>query len=145
MRAVLVSLARRGGMVHFLAEVAAGLAPMTELAVIVAAQARTDYLPSAIDQVRIDTGSNRLGSAARLLSPLTWYRLGTEIRRLGPEVVHIVGVHEWNPLVAILCRAQGIPLIYTVHDPEAHPGTPWAMRLGDWLTSRLASKLVALK
>ena len=46
--------------------------------------------------------------------------------------------------MAILCRFQGVPLVYTVHDPESHPGAPWTIRVGDWITLRLANKLVTL-
>jgi glycosyltransferase involved in cell wall biosynthesis len=144
MKIVLVSLARRGGMVHFLAEVAEGLAKFAHVAVIVSSQASLDYLAPSVEKVALDTGTGRLGSLARLFSPITWYRLAGNIRTLRPDVVHLTGAHEWNPLVAILSKLQGRPLVYTVHDPESHPGAPWAIRLGNWLTSRLATKKVTL-
>jgi glycosyltransferase involved in cell wall biosynthesis len=144
MRIVLVSLARRGGMVHFLAEVSEGLAKFAHVAVIVSSQASLDYLSPGVEKVALDTGTGRLGSLARLFSPITWCRLAGNIRALRPDVVHLTGAHEWNPLVAVLCKLQGLPLVYTVHDPESHPGAPWAIRFGNWLTSRLASKMVTL-
>ncbi len=144
MRVALVSLARRGGMVHFLAEIANGVASIAHVAAIVSAEAETDYLDPRIDRVRVQTGRSRLESVVRFLSPATWLRLAVLIKGLRADVVHIAGVHEWNPLIAILCKLQTIPLVYTVHDPEAHPGSPWAIRLADRLTARLADKLVAL-
>ena len=144
MKVALVSLARRGGMVHFLAEIAGGLAPIADVAAIVSAQAALEYLPASVARVAVDTGRDGLESVARLLCPATWIQMAALIRGVHADVVHIAGVHQWNPLIAILCRMQAIPVVYTVHDPAPHPGSPWTIRLGDWLTARLADKLVAL-
>jgi glycosyltransferase involved in cell wall biosynthesis len=144
MRVALVSLARRGGMVHFLAEIAGGLAPLAEVTAIVSTHAELTYLPAEVVRVNVETGSSRLGSLARLINPVTWLRFNGRLRALHADLVHITGVHAWNPIVVILCRRQGLPVVYTVHDPESHPGAPWTIRVGDWIASRLADKLVAL-
>lgn len=137
-------LARRGGMVHFLAEIAGGLASLAHVAVVVSAEAELSYLHPRVERHDVKIGRTRLESVMRLLFPVTWFRLAARLRALGADVVHITGVHEWNPLVAILCRIRGVPVVYTVHDPESHPGAPWTIRLADRLTAGLADRLVAL-
>jgi hypothetical protein len=107
MRVVLVSLARRGGMVHFLAEVAGGLAPLADLVAIISARAPADLLPRGIRTLTVETGAGRLSSLARLISPLNWHRLSSQIRALRPEIVHIVGAHEWNALISLILPIPG--------------------------------------
>ncbi len=131
-------------MAHFMAEIANGIASMADVAGVVSAEAELDYLDPRIVRVPVRTGRGRLESVVRFLCPATWFRLAAMIKGLHADVVHIAGVHEWNPLLAAICRLQAIPLVYTVHDPESHPGSPWAIRLADRLTVRLADKLVAL-
>jgi starch synthase len=144
MKVVLVSLARRGGMVHFLAEVAGALSQRTDTTVVTSSLADLSYLPRAVARLQVNTGGNSLGSIARYINPLTWYRLARRLRSLHANLVHIVGVHEWNPTLALLCKLLQQPIVYTVHDPTAHPGAPWVIRIGDWLTIRLADKVVTL-
>lgn len=129
---------------HFLAEVAGALSQLTDTAVVTSSLADLSYLPRAVARIQVDTGKHSLGSIARYLNPLTWYRLARQLQGLHASLVHIVGVHEWNPALALLCRLVQQPIVYTVHDPTPHPGAPWAIRISDWLTIRLADKVVAL-
>ena len=62
------------------------------------------YLPRAVARIQVNTGKHSLGSIARYLNPLTWYGLARRLRGLHASLVHIVGVHEWNPALALLCR-----------------------------------------
>jgi starch synthase len=142
-RVLLVSLARRGGMLHFLLQAAQALEAVIPLDVLVARDADTRLLHRRIRRFRVATGR---GTAAlfRGINPLSWLALWRSIRESRPALVHIVGVHEWNPIVAVLTRGHGLPLVYTVHDPEAHEGAPFSIRVADWLTLKLANELIVL-
>lgn len=144
MKIVLVSLARRGGMVHFLAELANGLAPLGSLTVAKSSQAESSYFSRKIGRILVDTSGGPIRRLIRSVSPTTWRRLSHQLDAVQADVVHIVGVHEWNPMVALVCKRLRKPLVYTVHDPNAHPGAPWTIRASDWITARMADRIVVL-
>ena len=144
MKIALVSLARRGGMVHFLAELANALAPLIPTVAVVSASAELNYLSRKIRRIEVNTGRNPLHSLLQFLNPVMWTDLLKRLKAEQPDLIHIVGVHEWNPALAFLCKLLRKPLVYTVHDPEAHPSSPVAIMAGDRITARLANEVVAL-
>ncbi len=144
MKIVLVSLARRGGMLHFQVELANGLARLVPTAVVMSAAAPVSYVASAVHKSVVPAGKGTLGSIASALNPALWYALWKGIAASQPDLVHITGSHAWNPLVAAFSRLQGKPLLYTVHDPEEHSGAPASIRLSNRITTRMANSLVVL-
>jgi len=144
MRIVLVSLARRGGMVHFLAELANALVALTPTWVVISTAAERTLFSNNVGSVRVDTGKNQLQGFAQALNPFVWWKLCRRLEAARADVIHIVGVHPWHPAVAALSKLLGKPLIYTVHDPNPHPGAPLTMRAADWATARMADELIAL-
>jgi starch synthase len=143
-RIALVSLARRGGMVHFQAELANALVVITPTVVVSAAAAPASLISRAVPRIALATGANAWSSLARAANPLTWFRLASALRASKVDLIHIAGAHEWNPIVAVLSQVLGIPLVYTMHDHMAHVGTPMTMRLSNWITPRLADAIVVL-
>lgn len=144
MKIALISLARRGGMVHFLAELANALATLSPTVVVMSAAADVAYFSRRVGRIRVDTGSTSLRALVQSLNPFMWHKLLSRLRAADVDLIHIVGVHQWNPAIALLCKLLGKPLVYTVHDPDAHPGAPLIIRVGDRMTARIADELVAL-
>jgi len=140
----LVSLARRGGMVHFLVEMATALRKLGEITAVVSTEQGPIRLPRKLNRIRLDTGANRPSSILHAMNPFAWLRFGAQMAALAPDIVHLVGVHEWNPLLALCCKLLGLPLVYTVHDPESHPGAPSLIRASDRLTIRMADRLITM-
>jgi len=144
MKIVLISLARRGGMVHFLAELANALAPRSTIVVVASSLADRSYFARGVKRIPVWTGRNAIQRLAQSVNPLMWFGLLRRLSRLGADAFHIVGAHQWNPMLAVIIKLLGGPLIYTVHDPEAHPGSPLTMRAGDWITAKMADQVVVL-
>ena len=144
MKVVLVSLARRGGMVHFVAELGNALASACTTVVVISSSAPATYFSRKLSRMVVDTGRNPVGVLAQTLNPFMWYDLLRRLAGLDGDVIHIVGVHPWNAAVAVLCKLLGRPVVYTVHDPDAHPGAPMMIRVGDWMTTKMADHIVAL-
>ncbi len=144
MKIVLVSLARRGGMLHFQAELANALARLVPTAVVMSAAAPAPYVGKAVRTSVVPIGKGALGSIAGALNPRVWYALWQGLAASRPDLVHVTGSHAWNPVVAIFSRLQGRPLLYTVHDPEEHRGAPLSIRLSNWITTRMANGIVVL-
>lgn len=144
MKVALISLARRGGMVHFQIELANALGDLTPTTAISSTAARASAVSPSVRRLTIDTGRSRITSLMRLADPATWNALWKALRSSEADLFHIVGAHEWNPLVATMIRLQRRPIVFTVHDPVPHRGAPIAMRFSNAATSRLADALVVL-
>jgi glycosyltransferase involved in cell wall biosynthesis len=144
MRIVLVSMARRGGMVHYLAELANALAPTCETTVVTSNAIDGSYFSANVNCVRIETGQDALRRLLQTINPAMWYRLLRALRGLDADVLHIVGAHQWNPAIALLWRSLGRLLVYTVHDPEPHPRAPFTIAAADRVAARMADHVVVL-
>ncbi len=144
MRVALVSFARRGGMLHFQAELANALGKLTPVLSIGLSDAGDEYYSKRVIRFQIRAGHGGLGSLQTALNPATWFRVARWLREARPDIIHIVAAHEWNPLFATISRAMGKPVIYTVHDPIAHAGAPVRMRISNWILLRMSDALVVL-
>jgi glycosyltransferase involved in cell wall biosynthesis len=144
MRIVLVSLASRGGMLHFQVELANALSRISATAVVMSSAAPIGYLEPAVETSVIRTGRGAFGSVAQAMNPGSLYRLWRGLGDRQTDLVHITGAHAWNPLVAALSRLRGKSLVYTVHDPEEHGGVPWSIRISNWITTRGADGIIVL-
>src|SRR5512147_346672 len=102
MKVVLVSLARRGGMVHFVAELANALVPLCQPAVVVSSSAPGTYFSRRVGKIQVRTGGSTLGGVLHSVNPFAWLTLFGRLAAENADVVHIVGVHQWNPMVACL-------------------------------------------
>ncbi len=144
MKVALISLARRGGMVHFQVELANSLGSVASVLAVCAADVGASSFRKDVQRQPVDTGRGALGSLARAANPFAWIGLRKLLSEAGVDVYHIVSPHEWNPILALVIRSLGRPLIYTVHDPSPHIGAPLRMRIANWLSVRLADALVVL-
>jgi len=139
-----VSLARRGGMVHFQAQLAASIQEFAPTVVVTSAVAAKSLIFRGLRVLRVDTGEGGLGSLAAMTNPFSWHRILRVLQQTRADLIHITGVHETNPIVCLASRILRKPVVYTVHDPEAHPGVPLTIRVADWLTTRMADALIVL-
>jgi glycosyltransferase involved in cell wall biosynthesis len=131
-------------MAHFQAQIAASIQKITPTVAVTSAAAAKSPVFRGVPLAGVHTGEGRLGTLLAMTSPLTWIRLLRALKAARADLIHITGVHETSPVVCLVGRMLGKPVVYTVHDPEAHPGVPLAIRIADWLTARLASALIVL-
>jgi starch synthase len=144
MKIALISLARRGAMVHFQAELANALSAISPTVVIGSSEAPAPVIDPAIYRSTVNAGRNSLESLASAANPLTWHFLRRVLLASEADVFHIVGAHEWNPLVGVLIRMLRKPLVFTMHDPVSHPGTSLSMRFSNRVASTLADAIVVM-
>jgi len=144
MKIALISFARRGGMVHFQAELANALSKVASVVVVSVAGVPPGSFQKAVKRLVIDSGRGAGGSLLTAANPVTWYRLLRLLRRTDADVVHVVAPHEWNPMLAIIARIMRKPLVYTVHDPVPHHGAPLRMRISNAVMSKAADAVIVL-
>jgi glycosyltransferase involved in cell wall biosynthesis len=137
-------MARRGGMAHFLAELANALAPLCETMVMTSAAVDDSYFAENVGRFRIDTGKDGPRRILQTLNPAMWYRILGILRSAKADVIHIVGAHQWNPVIALLCKSLGGPLVYTVHDPVPHPKAPPSIAAAERAAAKLADEVVVM-
>jgi starch synthase len=61
-------------------------------------------------------------------------RILREVRRFGPDLVHLQQGHPWFNLA--LPALRGVPMVLSVHDPRPHPGDAGGRRNPQFLTDR---------
>jgi starch synthase len=144
MKIVLVSLASRGGMLHFQVELANAMSRMVATSVVMSSAAPISYLEPAVRMSAISTGRGAVGSVANALNPAVWYSLWKGLGASQADLVHVTGAHAWNPLVAVFTKLRAKPLLYTVHDPQEHGGAPLSIRISNWITTRMADAIIVL-
>lgn len=142
MKVALISLARRGGMVHYQAELANSLSKIMPVIAVCAATVSPSYYSKRVQMVSLDTGHGPAGSLAKGINPFTWWRLARTLQHSEADLFHVVGAHEWNPLLTLIGRCLGKPVVYTAHDPRPHRGAPIAMMLSNRLMTMTADAVV---
>lgn len=144
MRIALISLARRGGMVHFHVEIVNALKEIADVAAVTSKAAAPAYPALGVDHFPVDIGSGPLFTLLSALNPISWYRFYKTLRSIDADVYHVVAAHEWNPILGILVKVLRKPLIYTVHDPSHHLGAPLPIRISEALFRKIPDAMVAL-
>ena len=131
-------------MVHFHAELANALSRYMALEVITSSSVPSSYIQPGVLSTTLSTGEGPWGSLVAGLGPGTWFRLRNRLAASRADLVHITGAHAWNPMVGGLSKLMGKKLVYTVHDPEEHRGSPLSIRLSNFLTMKMAEAVVVL-
>lgn len=145
MRIALVSLARRGGMLHFHAELVNALHKVIpDTLAITAACAPASYYADGVSRFVVETGSGAAGTLFHAINPVSWRRLYNVLKKSNADLFHIVATHEWNPLLAQMIRLLGKPLVFTLHDPRPHIGAPLYIQIADGVVIRQSSAMVVL-
>jgi starch synthase len=140
----LISLARRGGMLHYQAELANAFAARTRASALTPASVDKTYFSPEVEVHTIETGTGMAGTILNTFNPLFYLQLYRALKAIDADVYHVTGVHEWNPILAFMVkRLLHKPLFYTIHDPKHHPGAPLRMRLTDALFRRSPDGFVA--
>jgi glycosyltransferase involved in cell wall biosynthesis len=60
------------------------------------------------------------------------------------DLFHVVTPHEWNPILGLIIKILKKPLVYTLHDPNHHLGTPLYMKISERLIRKLSDAIVVL-
>lgn len=142
-----ISLARRGGMLHFHDSLIEGLAGVCTVGSLTAESADHRARIAAQRGVRhyfVDTGVGSLGTVGRLFAPSTRRAIQSAIENFCPDLAHVTGAQEWNPALGSALQKRGIPIVYTVHDVIHHAGTPGYFRLTEAIFRRMPDGFVVL-
>jgi len=116
----MVCLNRRGGTLKCAARLADALAAHGPVRMIISAHARGELLPENVELVRVPSGTSRTGNVLHTLSPASYHRVVSRVRRFQPTVVHVPVEHAWNMIVMPLLNR--CPVVQTIHDPVRHVG-----------------------
>ncbi len=145
MKIAVISLIRRGGMVHFHAELVNSLSRVIPTMAIISDVAPSSYYLPEIPRLLVHTGQGgAFGTFINGINPLSWYRLYKTLQAAQADLFHVVSSHAWNPLLGVLVKLLKRPLIFTMHDPVPHTGAPIYLRMSDGVFSKLSDAIVVL-
>ena len=146
MKIVLVSLASRGGMLHFQVELANALSRIASTAVVMSSAAPVSYLEHAVRTSVVRTGRGALGSIANACNPVVVVSAsGRDLAAGRADLVHVTGAHAWNPLVAVLHASSAASRCSTPSTTlRSIGGAPLSIRISNWITTRMADAVIVL-
>lgn len=142
MRCTLVSMALKGGIVHYSVLLANALSERASVRVVVPEGAQTDGYHSEVEVHSVPVPMEASCREA-IRVPLRLLQLPRFLRALHGaegEVVHFLNRHEYLTFAAPLVRDR---LVVTLHDPRPHLGEASPRkRLANWTLRRYASGLI---
>lgn len=141
MRIALVALScTRGGMLHYSSQLANALGDRAEVGFFTPFQpelaGRFGPRIALRDIPALNKPNDRLGTALRQANPARYGAIAAAIRKFRPDVVHLVTNHPCNGVVA--WALNRLPVCFTHHDPEGHPGERSPLR--DTLTKLMVAR-----
>jgi glycosyltransferase involved in cell wall biosynthesis len=119
MKVTLVSIGPRGGMAHYISQLANALVKHLKVTVVVADYMEESYFDPKIKIIKIKTGKNRRRVLLASFNLYNFYKIWKIFSKLDSDVVHFTSPHPWNFIVSFFVRQ---PIVYTLHDPKAHLG-----------------------
>lgn len=139
----LISLARRGGLVHYNAELANALAEFASITAITAKAIPDGYLGSKVNHLCLDTGIGAWGTMVNAVNPGIYHKIAKIIRDNEIDLIHITGSHEWNPIIGLhLKLLVRKPFVYTIHDPKHHEGVSLYLKIPENLIRKIPDGII---
>ncbi|MBO9542639.1 glycosyltransferase family 4 protein [bacterium] len=137
MRVAIVALScQNGGMLHYASQLANSLASQAEVHFFTPAKRElADYLSRDLTHhptLQLSYPGQPLRTLSRQLNPLVHGLNAQRIRKVRPDVIHLVTAHPANSL--LLPLLGDTPVCFTLHDPSAHPGESTPLK--DFLMQR---------
>lgn len=121
MRIALIALSVKGGGGQHTEALACPLSESTDLHLFVPQHYKESFGQATLHTFQ--TGTTRPQAAKNLLNPSRAHEIWSEIQELAPDIIHIITgfTFPWCHIWAKKAQEEGIPLVVTHHNPEAHP------------------------
>jgi len=134
MNVCILSLAEKGGMIHYVSQLAAMLSKTNTVYLVASQKIRSD-LNNDVNIIKIPVPTRYFS-----LTILKFNILLRAIDKINPDVVHITAKHPW--LIFVLPFLRKYPLVATIHDVKLHRGEwhpIWALSL--WMLIKYADRI----
>jgi glycosyltransferase involved in cell wall biosynthesis len=122
LKIALIALSVRGAMGHYIDALVTPLSKHVELHLFV-----PEHYTGKSGMATVHffaTGLNKSQALYRLINPYLALHVWKSIENVEPNVVHIFNGegYPWSLLWAYWASKTKLPIVFTVHDPEPHPG-----------------------
>lgn len=83
------------------------------------------YADRLLHIVPLPSFQNKYARLLGMINPAAHWRIFRAMQNIKPDLVHIFNSegYPWSISLALWCKSKNIPLIVTIHDPKAHPGS----------------------
>lgn len=119
MKVIMITLSKKGGMVHYTAQLANSLVGITDITLIVPKGCITKYFDTNISLKTI-----KIPSKGGWLSKdhFNIFKLFKLIKEVNPDVIHVSGSYVWVIGLFFFLKINKYPVVITLHDIHVHEG-----------------------
>jgi glycosyltransferase involved in cell wall biosynthesis len=126
MKILLFGLNGRGGMLHYTSQYANALAKKAEVYVVLPSYSDKSFFDKKVNLIRMKAPFTAFGAFVYALAFWQHDALMKKIRKIRPDVVHIMDNHPWY--ISYALKLKNYPLFVTQHDPIPHSGERYTLR-----------------
>lgn len=119
MDALIITLLREGGMVHYTSQLANSICEKVDLTLIIPEGTDQKYFKSNINIKTVNTPNIGKWYSLKNFNILNLFQKIIEIQ---PDVIHISGSHYWILALYFFIKLKKYPVIITLHDIDPHLG-----------------------
>ncbi|PZM87172.1 MAG: hypothetical protein DLD55_02835, partial [candidate division SR1 bacterium] len=146
-KVVVFNLTPRFGMLHYSAQFCNALVKKYQVTTVIADYYKGDLYDHKIKILKIKTNPEVKSFFLDTLHLIQHFRLFRNIKKLKPDIVHIIDNHPWYLIYAPLCKLFGYQIYVTQHDPTLHSGDAKGIqgKIAVWtnaLLRKVADKLI---
>ena len=121
MKILVINLNTKGGMVHYISQLANALAKNNDVYVISQKGIDTEFFDDSINIIELDTGNTKKNF---ILNTLLFYKMLkflNAVHKIDPDVIHLQSCHLWVGL--FLPFLSKYRIVTTIHDVNPHVGS----------------------
>ena len=119
MKVVMITLSKRGGMVHYIAQLANSLVDVTDVTLIVPEGCITNYFDTKIHLKTVDIPPQGEWLSKDHFNILKLFNI---IKEVNPDIIHISGSYVWVIGLFFFLKVNKYPVVVTLHDINIHKG-----------------------
>jgi len=134
MKICILSLAEKGGMIHYTSQLSNMLSKTNTVCIVASEKIRGDF-PNTVNVIKIPVPTRYFS-----LTTLQFNILLSAIDKANPDVVHIMTKHPW--LIFALPFLRKYPVVATIHDVRLHRGEwhpVWAV--SSWMLIKYTDRI----
>lgn len=121
MKTLLINLNKKGGMVHYISQLANALAKNNNVYVIAQKGIDSELFDKSVNLIELNTGNTKMNFILNTILIHRMLKFLDKIRKINPDIIHIQSCHLW--ICLFLPFLSKYRIVTTIHDVTPHVGS----------------------